>query len=105
MNPVAEKLDVHQIMYGQENLLVKAEPLAGRRLRLEYSDGASYVLDMQPLIAKGGVMAELDNDDVFKAVRISVHGSALEFTEDLDFCADSIRVDCEFQKAGYPDPW
>jgi hypothetical protein len=100
-----EIVDVHGIMYGQENRLSTVQPLAGRRLRIEYSDGTTYELDLAPLIAHGGTMDLLANDAVFQSAHVASGGDALEFTEGLDFCADSIRVDCELQKAGYPDPW
>lgn len=99
------KLDIQQMMYGQENIIVSATVLRAGILRLAYSDGRVYELDMRPLFTQSPLLAELARPDVFDAVALAAGGRVIEFPGELDFCADSLRVDCELQLAGITDPW
>lgn len=98
-------LDIQRLMYGQENVIVSAVAQGAGILRLSYSDGKDYLLDMSPLFSQGALMAELSRPEVFSAVEVAAGGRAIEFPGELDFCADSLRVDCELQLAGIADPW
>ena len=89
-----------EVILTQANVLVSAEPLPDYRLRLTYRDGTVYVLDFKPVIAKGGVIAELADPAVFAAVKIGERGRSLEFPGEIDFCADALRVDAEAQARG-----
>ena len=46
--------------------VVKAEYIDGYRLKLQFSDGASGVVDFLPFIEKGGVFTALQNTALFK---------------------------------------
>jgi hypothetical protein len=102
---VVEGVDIQSLMDGRDNRILVAEPRTRHRLHLEYADGSQYDLDMTPLLAKGGVMQPLTEDAVFAQVKVILNGRAIAFTDEIDFCADSLRVDCELQRAGFADPW
>ncbi|MEK7833991.1 MAG: DUF2442 domain-containing protein [Acidobacteriota bacterium] len=61
-------------------------------LELNYSDGGIVVADFKPIIAKGGVFSVLADPQVFNQVRLGERGRYIEWPDELDFCADSFRV-------------
>ncbi len=61
-------------------------------LELKYSDGGCVKVDFKPIIDKGGVMAALNNVDFFKRVSIGRRGRFIQWPNDLEFCADALRI-------------
>ena len=70
-------------------------PEADRRLRLTYADGFTSVVDLAPLSKRGGVFARLKDADCFGQVRVSDDGRYIEWAEELDMCADALRMQAE----------
>ena len=66
--------------------LVEVEALSDYRLRLQYSNGVSGIVDMSHLVGTG--LFELWNDPAeFEKVRISKFGDYLYWNEQIDSCA------------------
>lgn len=70
----------------------KIKPLRDFLLELNYSDGEVVVADFKPVIAKGGVFSVLADPQFFNRVRLGERGRYIEWPDELDFCADSFRV-------------
>ncbi len=70
--------------------IVKAIPIRDRVLRLQYADGQTVEVDFQPVISRGGVFAQLKQDDSFNAVAVSDDGRSIYWPGDVDFCADAL---------------
>jgi hypothetical protein len=97
---ITTSIDIRQTMYGQDNTLASVEAMAGGRLRLHYNDGAEYLLDLSPLISRGGVMDKLADPDAFSLVRLASSGRAIEFSA-ASISRRFLRVDSE-SKGGPP---
>ena len=71
-----------------------AEPLAESRIRLVWGDGAEAVVDLAPVLAKGGVFALLREPAAFKAVAVGPRGRTLVWHDaegdEIDLCADAL---------------
>jgi len=65
--------------------------MSGFRIEITYSDGEVIVADFNPVIAKGGVFAELNDPVFFKRFKIGEEGRYIEWPNGLDFCADGLR--------------
>jgi len=83
-----------------DNRIERVEALPEFILRIHYSDGAVYLLDFKPEIARGGVMSALSDPGVFERVRVTQDGEAIEFPGEVDFCADALRWDAELASRG-----
>ena len=88
-----DSLDVQEIM-NRDNRLRTVEVLPQYRLRLLFSDGAEFVMDMSGWMNQG-VMTTLQDPALFSQVAIGSEGRSLDFPGDIDFCADSLRVELE----------
>ena len=66
-------------------------------LELNYSDGEVVVADFKPMIARGGVFSTLADTQFFNQVRLGERGRYIEWPDELDFCADSFRVNQAFE--------
>lgn len=81
--------------------LVSAETVLHGVLKIEWSDGYQGVVDLRPLIGKGGVFTALSTPARFSAVSIGDHGHALIWTDDngrdIDIGSDSLRRRAETQ--------
>ncbi|MDP8238912.1 MAG: DUF2442 domain-containing protein [Candidatus Hatepunaea meridiana] len=75
------------------NTISKIIPEPDCKLRLVYSDGKAFIYDFNPLIQIGGLFKQLRNTAYFKKVIIGGQGRYIEFPGDLDFCADSLRIE------------
>ena len=71
-----------------------AEPLPEGRIRLGWSDGAETVVDLAPVLAKGGVFAFLRDPAAFNAVALGARGRTLVWRDregdEIDLCADAL---------------
>ncbi|CAN5329820.1 hypothetical protein BH20GEM2_BH20GEM2_14200 [soil metagenome] len=66
-----------------------------RRIRITFADGYIGVVDLDPLIQKGGVFVALSAPEVRRRVEIGPGGRFLEWPGDIDLCADSLRLKAE----------
>ena len=62
-------------------------------LRLTYAGGAVMVVDFKPIIAQGGVFAQLSDPNYFSQASIGERGRFIQWPDDLDFCADALWLD------------
>jgi hypothetical protein len=72
-------------------------PLPNDRLRLNYTDGFDVTINFAPLIAKGSVFVTLADLHVFSKVALSEKGRYI-FWDDIDFCADALRLGEDFEQ-------
>lgn len=73
-------------------IIEQTKPLPDFLLELNYSDGEVVVADFKPIIAKGGVFSVLADQQFFNQVRLGEQGRYIEWPDELDFCADSFRI-------------
>jgi hypothetical protein len=71
-------------------------------LRLVYEDGLTGELDLSDTIGTGVAFARLRDPEYFKQVAVAEGGHAFgwnldELGHEIDFCADSARIDIETQ--------
>ncbi|MBX3578489.1 MAG: DUF2442 domain-containing protein [Rhizobiaceae bacterium] len=68
--------------------LKKATPLSDRLVRLMWSSGETKVVDLAPALASRRAYISLRNDDrLFRTLRVSEYGNAIQWDENLDFSA------------------
>lgn len=71
-----------------------AEPLPASRVRLVWDDGGESVVDLAPLLARGGVFAHLADPAAFSAVEVGPRGRTLVWQDpegdEIDLCADAL---------------
>ena len=65
-------------------------PMARSTLALTYAGGESVLVDLGPLIRKGGVFSTLADPEFFARVRVGQGGRYLEWPGDIDLCADAL---------------
>ena len=72
------------------------EPLAGRRVRLAFADGAVHEVDLTAVLARGGVFAPIRDDRAtFEAVRVDHDSGTIAWPGDVDLDPDVLRGDEE----------
>jgi Protein of unknown function (DUF2442) len=78
-------------------MLRRIESVAVRgvsQLELAFAGGEPRVVDLKPLIQRGGVFAALADPAVFGTVRLGPDGRYVEWPdEDLDLCADALWLE------------
>lgn len=78
-----------------------AEPIIPGVLKLVFQDGYEGVVDLRPLLLKGGVFSSLQDPTHFAKVKIDEFGHSVSWTNDdgyvVDLSADGLRRDCERQ--------
>lgn len=68
--------------------LAAATPLDGRRLSVRFRDGREKIVDLAPALASRRIFIPLRTDDtLFRLLRVSELGDAVEWSGDLDFSA------------------
>jgi hypothetical protein len=81
--------------------ITSAEVVIHGVLKIVFLDGFEGVVDLRPVIAKGGVMSWLQEPDNFAAFRIEEFGHAISWTDatgyEIDLGADGLHRDCERQ--------
>lgn len=60
------------------------------KLRLRFDDGRRRTVNIEPLVKRGGVFAPLSKPKLFQSVRIGEGGRSLQWSDDLDLCADAL---------------
>lgn len=77
--------------------IVLAEMLAGHRLHLRFEDGADGILDLAPLVRRGGVFETIATAP--ETFRLGPHGRSVAWTDaegdSIDLCADALRLEME----------
>jgi hypothetical protein len=71
--------------------------LPNYRLRLNYTDGFDVIINFEPLIAKGSVFSALADPQFFLKVALGERGRYI-FWDDIDFCADALRIGEDFEQ-------
>jgi hypothetical protein len=78
-----------------------AEPIIPGVLKLVFQDGYEGVVDLRPLLSKGGVFSFLQDPAHFYRVRVDEFGHSVGWVDDhgyeVDLSADGLRRDCERQ--------
>lgn len=78
-------------------VITTARMLPGYRLALAFADGAEGVVDLAPLVARGGVYVAIATAP--EAVSIGPRGRSIAWPgadgEPVDFCADALRRETE----------
>jgi len=71
-----------------------AEPLPASRVGLAWGDGSESVVDLTPVLAKGGVFAFLTDPGAFNGVAVGGRGRTLVWRDpegdEIDLCADAL---------------
>ncbi|WP_288193745.1 DUF2442 domain-containing protein [uncultured Phyllobacterium sp.] len=63
-------------------------PLDGRKVAVTWRSGETKIVDLAPAFASRRVYIPLrENDGLFRTVRVSEYGEAIEWTDELDFSA------------------
>ena len=74
--------------------ITAVEPLPQTRLRITWADRSESVIDLRPLLTKGGVFEMWSDKARFEAVQIGERGRTLIWHDDegdeIDLCADSL---------------
>ncbi len=60
------------------------------KLKLTFDDGKSGILDCKPLIAKGGVFAELNDVAIFKQVEINRELGVVTWKDTIDIAPETV---------------
>ncbi len=79
----------------------RAEPILHGVLKIVFLDGYEGIVDLRPLIAKGGVFTWLQKAKNFRSLKLDDFGHSISWTDakgyEIDLGADSLRRDCERQ--------
>ncbi len=75
------------------NQISQITVLKNSRLGLVYRDGAVVIVDFAPVAAAGGVFTPLADPGFFSQVQLGPRGRFIVWPDDLDFCADALRLD------------
>jgi hypothetical protein len=71
-----------------------AKPLPHNRIKLGWGDGSESVVDLGPVLAKGGVFAFLRDPAAFNGVAVGPRGRTLVWRDpagdEIDLCADAL---------------
>ena len=71
-----------------------AVPLPDHRIRLVWGDSSESVIDLDPVLAQGGVFASLADPVALEAVAVGERGRTLVWIDpegdEIDLCADAL---------------
>jgi len=72
--------------------VVKAKPLAERRILVEWKSGETDIVDIMPALASRPVFMALRNDDtLFQTLKVNEYGNAIEWDDGAELTAVWIR--------------
>ena len=77
------------------NKIEELKILPEARLFIRYVDGVEFTVDLNPLISRGGIFERLKDPKYFVQVQIGPRGRSLVWPDDLDLCADALRLQWE----------
>ena len=70
-------------------------------LQIAFGDGYEGIVDLRPLIEKGGVFVWLQKTKNFQGLKVDEFGHSISWTDakgyEIGLSADSLRRDCERQ--------
>lgn len=64
-------------------------------LELSWDDGTTSDVNLRSVVERGGVFTTLRDPDVFASVSVDASGRFLVWPEDVDLCADALRLSAE----------
>ena len=67
------------------------EPLSGKRLKVEFSNGAIRIYDCRPLLSQSPFL-RLKNESLFREVRPDKHGYGVVWSEDIDLVESELWI-------------
>lgn len=68
----------------------KVSPLDGRTIAIEWTDGFTTKKDMADLIRRRVVFRPLKDAKLFAQVRVINGGRAIQWTDEIDYCAAAL---------------
>jgi hypothetical protein len=75
--------------------IVSAEAVIQGVLKVRWNDDYAAVVDLRPVIARGGLLSHLRDPDMFRRVAVGEHGHAVLWMtgegEEIDLGSDSLR--------------
>jgi hypothetical protein len=81
--------------------IVSAEAVIQGVLKVRWNDDYAAVVDLRPVIARGGLLSSLQEPEVFRSVAVGEHGYGVLWRtssgEELDLGSDSLRQRAERQ--------
>lgn len=81
--------------------IVSAEAVIQGVLKVSWKDGYTAVVDLRPVITRGGVLSALQDPDTFREVAVGEYGHAVLWMtdegEEIDLGSDSLRQRAERQ--------
>jgi hypothetical protein len=76
-------------------------PIRPGVLKIRWNDDYAAVVDLRPVIARGGLLSHLQDPDMFCRVAVGEHGHAVSWMtdqgEEIDLGSDSLRQRAEHQ--------
>jgi predicted XRE-type DNA-binding protein len=72
--------------------IITATPKPEHRIYLEYDDGATFLIDLTPLILPNTVFAMLENLEEFNKLEIGARGRCIRWNNTLELDADALRM-------------
>jgi predicted XRE-type DNA-binding protein len=72
--------------------ILTATPKPEHRVYLEYDDGATFLIDLTPLIQPNTVFAMLEQADEFNQLEIGTRGRCIRWNDMLELDADALRI-------------
>jgi predicted XRE-type DNA-binding protein len=72
--------------------ILTATPKPQHHVYLEYDDGASFLIDLTPLIQEGTVFQVLEDSKMFNTLEIGARGRCIRWNDMLELDADALRI-------------
>lgn len=70
---------------------VKVIALSGRKIRVDYADGVTGVIDLSDSVGQG-IFAPLADETFFKQVHVGDHGQ-IAWTDEIEICPDAAYLE------------
>ncbi|GET36982.1 hypothetical protein MiSe_17350 [Microseira wollei NIES-4236] len=62
-------------------------------MRIFYANESSIIVDFNPIIQRGGVLAKLADPEFFSQVSLGEKGRYIQWPGEIEFCADALWFD------------
>jgi predicted XRE-type DNA-binding protein len=72
--------------------ILTATPKPKHQVYLEYDDGATFLIDLTPLIQPNTIFAILKDSKVFNTLEIGTQGRCIRWNDMLELDADALRI-------------
>jgi hypothetical protein len=79
---------------------VKITALPGHKIRVDYTDGVSGVVDLSDSVGRG-VFAPLKDEAFFKKVHVGDHGQ-IAWTDEIEICPDAAYLEITGKRSSEP---